>query len=1314
MDDITAVSANLGLLSHVNVVADRDVTASLRGMRARSSTTRLASRRHHQNHFRVLNPHSNRINTAGHNTDQLIPKMEAEKIHGLAETVHPEVRAYINSLVSALGGAPDDDTAPYKLGFDALEVLRDLKKWLRFYDEKTNRMDVARCLADSNLIGNDLLHIIRLWTSDEASTRSKFRTRCALACIELMVPLTWSLERDKEQMTMNHYRHIPVLELAQLGYKRDIINYDGAKILNAAVRVALPSVAIPIGDRTPRDTGIIKLVLFFLRNVAMIDVPPHISYTDYESLISRSVTIDAFHFQDIFLFLLTLASNMGEDFRTEDVMVLEILFHLLKRIDPNKIFMSKTEVQKEETDELKAMLAKEKAMLRDQGTRAPTRHSRFGTMLWVKKSDGKMATVTGQDALLDSQARKRKMDSTKKFSAPRRPRKENMEAKDMGRPATLTQSAMNQLRGFVDEFLDSGFNPLFGHLRKSLEREAPYVLKHHRRQFFYLVAWFLEAERARQKAKGKDNKRTQDDVSSFNLVAAVLTQEMFVYMQRNLTFSFTDKEWPDLTACIRCFTQILLTVQEMTGTGIEEDEEIAENILNRIFYEEETHDLVSKIASSYKDQGFDYLDASTELVHHYLRILEGYSKQNVDLMVRSKRRVRKKKAAAAEPSVEGDGNPVPDEEDDSAAEDTVRAEKETRERKFDFTRFANRFVPQGVVDTFVAFAKYYRDLDENQLKRAHRYFYRVAFKQDMSVMLFRVDIIHMLYNMIKGPQPLDRSSPMYKEWQELVKQVIKKCVRKIEDRPALLIEMLFSKISASTFYLEYGYEKQTISANPKPGAELEFKHGLEDRKRQVSIVVSVMIDRGQMDHISWVKSQLGSAETERRAWESAELAMVHGVDDPASEEGQAAIPEEKEADAINVKPDNNDRKVAMFKNSHLRLLMKLVGFERFSPTLDETPDDVWIIPGTQTARKLKESLKFVGDAEFAPPSFDEGESAEDQLKRKSAAKNGGASSRAARKKAGFDDDGDGGIDGFLDDDDMEDLEGMFPVGGPTARQADEHAKPKRKRRLKKKSAKSSDEGEEEVVDAKTAERRRKRRERELEKARKVKSEMYVHDSDEEWDEEANKEFFRKEEELRMRMERAAGLARATEEEKEMRVVMGMAVDDDGEEDEAGKESGKKKDAVVVSDDDDSESGTGTGSDDGSSDEEVVVVAATKKKKKEQGKTKKAAFKPEPRARKRKSPVDRDDEDEDDESGTPAARNALLDDSDDYLLDSSAAAAKKRKTSSEPEGGSTFADEKGGAMDIDDDHDDEPAVAKQHARRQNVRSGFVVESSDEDE
>ncbi|KAI2609255.1 timeless-domain-containing protein [Hypoxylon sp. NC1633] len=1016
------------------------------------------------------------------------------------DVVHPEVRAHINSLVSALGGFSADDDGQYVLGDSASEVLRDIKKWIRFYDEKTNRMDVARCLAEANIVGGDLLHILAVWP--ENATDNKFKARAALACFEIMVPLTWPLERDLDQMTVNHHRHLPVLQLAQLGYKRAIINFDAAQILHTAVRVALPSMALSRSERSTRDEGIIKLVLLFLRNVAMISPPPGVQFDGDESQISRSALLDAFSYQDILLTLLTIASNIGEDFSQEGIIVMEIIFHLVKRVDVSKLFMDDKQLGKAKSNELTAMMSKEAAMHRPYNRKAPSRHNRWGTMIWVDRGDGKVSTVTGQDALLDAATRQHKMDNSKVYRPSRRHRKDEMEPKDLGPPVSLNARARQQLRNFVEEFLDSGFNPLFQHIRKNLDEQKDYVLEYHPRQFFYLVSWFLEAERARKKAAKGRKSSSAEDIGSFNLVAGVLNQQTFISLNRAIGDSLENKRWPELCAAMRCFTQILLTVQEMSESGNEDDEEIAENILSRIFYEEDTHDRIANIVRDYKDQGFEYLDACTDLAHTYLRVLEAYSKQNTDMQVRSRRRVRKKKKAA-KATGEDEDNPVEDAADESE-NDQANAERTSRERKFDFNRFVARFTPQGVVDTFVKFTKYYQDLNDSQLKRAHRYFYRIAFKQDMSVMLFRVDIIQLFHSMIKGQEPLDKGSSMYKEWEELAKQVLKKCIRKVEERPQLIIEMLFSKISATAHYLEFGYEKQTLSTTQsRPAAELEFRHIVE-RDQQIAIAVSVLLDKNLADHVTWVKAQLSAAESERRAWEAADKAMhpVEGDENGDEEQNAENSPSKAAAPTISVRPDDDARRTAMFKNSHLRLLMKLVGFERLVPSVEETRDSAWVVPSHLTAEQMKDSLDLINKAEFDPPTFEDGKLAENQLRRKT----------APRKKAVFDDD-----DGIDDDDDDEIL---FPAGGPTARKAaDEDADKSKKTRRRRRRGSDAEALTEEQLEEKA----RARRERERAKARRFKSELFVHASDDESEDEGARwaEFYANEEKIRQRQSAAA-------------------------------------------------------------------------------------------------------------------------------------------------------------------------------------------------
>ncbi|KAF8859606.1 timeless-domain-containing protein [Acephala macrosclerotiorum] len=1184
---------------------------------------------------------------------------------GKRDVVDPEVRAYVSSLVTALGGSGADEDGRYVLGDDALACLRDLKKWLKLYDEKANRLDVARCLAESNLVGGDLLQILAAWP--ENATEDRLKSKIALACLELLVPLTWPLERDTQAMTVNHHRHIPYLQIAQLGYKRSIINFDGARILHTAVRCSLPSMAEAIGDRSTRDEGIIKLLLYFVRNIAMIAPPPNVQYEGDEAEISRSATIDAFDYQDILHLLLTVSSTMGEEFNTQDVVLLDILFHLIKGVDIEKLFIDESKADNTKIDELKKLRQKEAAMLRSYQTNAPTRHNRFGTMAWMQREDSKMTTISGQSAIIDSTRSLAKMDSTKKFKPPRKALKGEKGPLDFDTPVMLNVSAIKHLRAFVEDFLDAGFNPLFSHLRKAIDREAERILEYHPMQFFYLVSWFLEAERVRRQSKKNSKSQKPEDVDSFSLVASVLNQEMFVTLNRTMDRSFENKSWQDLSAAMKCFTQILLTVQEMSESPLEDDQEIAENILNRIFYEETTHDRVANITRTYKDQGFGYLDSCTELSHNYLRILEQYSKQNVDMQVRSRRRVRRKKKAA---KAAGEGQGEDDINDESDGEDESRAEKVSSERKFDFKRFAARFVTQGCIDTFVTFTGYYNDLKPAQLKRAHRFFYRVAFKQEMSVMLFRVDIVALLHKMIKGPEGLDPQASCFKEWDELVKQILKKCIRKMQERPELVVEMLFSKINSTAHYLEFGYEKQTVLAKPRAAAELEVKGGKE-WEEQVAIVVGAMLDRNEGEHLQWVKSQLSSAESERRSWEGANTAPLSVVEkepavekDPFADEessveaSEAPVPtiEQPTAPTILLNPDNDTRRIALFKNGHLRLLMKLVGMRRIGE--DDDPEAPWTVPSSLSGDRLKEARVLIEKSEFSPPVFDDGEEAGDFIRRKSAGS-------ASRKKAVFDDGDDG-----IDDDDEEEL--LFPAGGPTPMNKSEALKALKARRRRGKEG-SEDEGTG-LTDEQLEARNEARRQRELEKNRKIKSDLYVHDSDEEPDEERDRVFFEAEEKLRAKAKIAI-----------MKELLSAGKDKD--KDSSFKS--KKKKAPATSDSDD---------------EDDLPVTSSRKRQ--------------------SSAISEGSDEEELATGrsSSVARDNVLVESEHEATDTPLSSphprtskSKRRKVSSNegdeaPEASAPVESVK--IMDLDDDEDEDMAPVARPAR-QRTRAGFIVDSSDEE-
>jgi len=941
-----------------------------------------------------------------------------------------------------------------------------------------------------------------------------------MSTVELLVPLTWPFEisKDKEEVTENHYRHGPYIQLAQVGYKRAVLHFDRDRILQTAVKVALPSMAVALRERTPRDEGIIRIALYFIRNIAMIAPPSSVPMDIDEAEVSRSTTIDTFHEQDIFQVILSIASSIGEDFVTQDIIILEILFFLLKGIDAEKLFMEDKKLSSTNAEELKALIQKEKSMLAGYARHAPTRHNRFGTMIWVKRDNEKVTTISGQDVLGKAQASMQKMDQTKRWNKPKfrgRKNETEQELEEFDLPVSLTNSARKHIKAFIEEFLDSSFNPLFSHIRKAIERETERVQPRHARQFFYLVSWFLRAECARRrtmKERAADPKSlevlTAED-ESYSLVAEVMNQETFILLNRFMQRSQDEKAWRDLNAGMKCFTQILLTVHEMSESALEDDQEIAENIQNRIFYEESTHDRVVLILRSYKDQGFGYLDAVTELSHVFLRMLERYAKQNVDLQIRSKKRTRKIQRKRAQTTGEGGE----DEAHQSETEDLQQAQRTVSERKFDFARFSAKFVNQSSVNTFVAYARYYNDLDAEQLKRAHRFFHRVVFKMELGILLYRVDILVLFNKMIKGPERLDPESPAYKEWDEFVKHFFRQVVKRVHDRPELIVEMLFSKMPATMFFLEHGYDRELTVRPLRAPAELEVKPGME-LPEQIGVAVGVLVNQSKSDALRWIRDVLTSAVEERKAWEDADearklLAATEIVDGDGMAENPEAEAEALQPPSIReyrqfyrahpllivsvIKHDTEERRVAMFKDNKLRLLMNLVGLMRLGDQHDQ--EATWVIPSSLTSAQLQEAIDLIRKFEFDPPVYEDGKAPEQLLRTKASAV------RRSTRRAEFDDDSDD------IDDQLEEDHGEYAPGGPAVRQADE---PKKKL-IRRRRARTPVELDEEEMDRRAEARRKKERE----KKAKEKSTIFVHDSDDEdWDEEKDAAFFAREERIR--------------------------------------------------------------------------------------------------------------------------------------------------------------------------------------------------------
>jgi replication fork protection complex subunit Tof1/Swi1 len=168
---------------------------------------------------------------------------------------------------------------------------------------------------------------------------------------------------------------------------------------------------------------------------------------------------------------------------------------------------------------------------------------------------------------------------------------------------------------------------------------------------------------------------------------------------------------------------------------------------------------------------------------------------------------------------------------------------------------------------------------------------------EIGVLLFRVDIISLFNKMIKGPEGLDPASSSFREWDDFVRHFFRSVVKRVQERPEFVVEMLFSKIPATLYYLEHGHDRELPTRTPRAPAELEVKPGI-GKPDQIGVAVGVLVNQQKSDALRWLRDVLSKAAEERKAWEEMEEArkqvqassIVDGEQPPPEEQAEAPKP----------------------------------------------------------------------------------------------------------------------------------------------------------------------------------------------------------------------------------------------------------------------------------------------------------------------------------------------------------------------------------------------------------------------------------------
>ncbi|GAA5867194.1 hypothetical protein JCM3774_002365 [Rhodotorula dairenensis] len=993
----------------------------------------------------------------------------------------------ISSICAALGGFEEfldehgELYTAYSLGDQVVGCLKDLKRFWRM-DEKDDDRTVARIFYEVGVLSSDLIPILKTTLGSGAKG-----DRIALACVELIGAMTWPIDvaqelRDAKLLGgLKAGMDYATLIAAQRSYKAAILK-EG--VLRHMMVILANSLQKSRRDRTQKDENVISLVLHVFRNLAYL-TDRHTTSTSATALEDSQLQSDlivSFSQEGILDLLLAMSAQAdSSDYAPWNMVVLDILHLLYRGLRADELMVPEKEV---EQTRLRDLLDQEaKLQDRDFGLKG-SRHSRFGTTIAVQ-SNGQKYILHKQSTLAEGP--EKTLDKVKRTRA-KRIRQED----DLAPPTQLRPEAVKVMHDTSKKFVESSFNPFFSSILRDIRMERLKVRESDTVRFLYLSSFFLEfflllyADDEKRGISHLDEERGHD----FGLVAEMTEPHAIGFVALRMKNALEEKPplWTDLHAGVACFTQILLVIEALQASGIQEHVDVAEILQNKLYYEAETLDMVVGLITKYNAQSYKYLDSVINLAYTLLRMLEKYSKSKAYMYVRKKKagraansRKKQRKDAVDENAEEGLGMGE-DEEELEVERGTVSF----GEHAFQFEKFEQRFADESVLPTYLIYLESYKTFrSSEQLKRIVSLLHRQAVKAKSDALFFKPTVLELFKRLLEDRDIAEAREGPKVDLRKLIEYILRRFFKAVQDHPALLLECFFPKSRAQLGKMRLGEadpfaesDDDTLIYKAKKVGEVEVEPGFS-HTQQIGIAMACLIEAGNQRFVDFVKDQLALVSASRTeivltvdgayAAESAG-APVEGETDEDLRKQAARLKGPSEAALALFTPHAVDfgseaeLKDAATVDAHFKLLMRLMNWE--SDEVTDLGQLVWTVPASLTPSKLDGDIKILNDFLLDPVDPQNGKSAAELL-------------RKQRKK---------------------------PV-----------------RRKKRIASDAESEGElefdedgEPVVKAKTKEKKKRQKKREEEEAA-YKSAQFIHDSDDEDDPERDAAFFAAEANLREKL-----------------------------------------------------------------------------------------------------------------------------------------------------------------------------------------------------
>ncbi|EPB81380.1 hypothetical protein HMPREF1544_11910 [Mucor circinelloides 1006PhL] len=742
---------------------------------------------------------------------------EAQEIEG--------TKGYILSLCSAIGGLEeikqDDGTVGqiYCAGDEALACLRDLKKAIRI-DSQNNEKIVLNTLKEHNVVKTDIVPLLLSYRNQRTEVADRF----ILACVELLVPMTWPLEKKSlDEEDEDSEEDNPNVMQCYRRYKLDLLTPG---VFETILTMIIKALRKPHRERSTVDHTSIRLVLYLLRNLAAIpdlNMPEFGTEEQVRMSHMQEMLLIRFYESDIMEFLLTIASNSERQGGTSEwnMLVLETMYNLIKYVDPKDVFLHKPSEDTEIAAKLSTLLSNENSNKRRKTGYTPSRHNRFGGT-YVLDWDGKKRVSHKQVAgfadsafLVEGDKKTNRLGKRRKLEDMLAPKKVYQNRKSLKYLKTVSQS-----------FLTSCFNAFFDCILKDMQRESDSIVEKDFPRYYFTMKWFLEYHSYEHKAarlrKADEFHMPNEDPLpenvdnnnyDYSLVASALNLKTVQYCLRHMRIKLEEKAWFDVQMTVDCFRQMLVTVGAMAKSDIEEHREVAEHIQQNLYYEQASLDLFLDILKRYTNQSYGYLKAVIMLTHVLLKSLDHYQKGKKMMFVRKKKNQKKKKPAKrGEAPEEEEGVAVItaiDSEDESEPEVDKSKEQEYRDIQFKFSTFEQRYVSWDVVHAYTSLLELYQHLKPEYLVCIANMFHRLMVKRKAEYLFWKLPVLELFNRILQNSNKFSESKA-FAELEQFIRYSTRQFFKAAAEYPLLYVEALNPSIKSNRTWWEMPSEEEQL------------------------------------------------------------------------------------------------------------------------------------------------------------------------------------------------------------------------------------------------------------------------------------------------------------------------------------------------------------------------------------------------------------------------------------------------------------------------------------------------------------------------